>query len=99
MKGDASADQRDAGTPDEVIVNTEARVPDFDPTLGITVKLDAIKGTSTNKLVTMGDSVTMGFQSGAIYNTRISWPNIIAAEVGVTRDFDSHCSTATVVFP
>lgn len=87
MKGDANAGQRDAGTPDEVIVNTEARVPDFDPTLGIAVKLETIMGTSTNKLVTIGDSVTMGFQSGAIHNTRISWPKIVAAEVGCDPGF------------
>ncbi|WP_150745304.1 hypothetical protein [Pseudomonas fluorescens] len=31
MKGDASADQRDAETPDEVIVNTGYQNPDQDP--------------------------------------------------------------------
>ncbi|MFJ7793836.1 hypothetical protein [Pseudomonas sp. NPDC096950] len=87
MKNDPATDQLDADTPEDVIVKTQARVPDFDPSLGITVKLDAIPGASTNKLVTIGDSVTMGFQSGAIYNTRISWPKIVAAELGCDPGF------------
>lgn len=87
MKGDATAAQRDNNTPSEVIVNTQARVPNFDPTLGISVTLDPLIGTCTNKLVTIGDSISSGFQSGAIHNTRISWPKIVAAEVGCDIGF------------
>ena len=32
--------------------------------------------------MTIGDSLTHGFQSGAIYNTQISYPRIIAWEMG-----------------
>jgi hypothetical protein len=87
MKGDATDAQRDNDTPAEVIVNTQARVPNFDPTLGVVVNLDPLAGTSTNKLVTLGDSISMGFQSGAIHNTRTSWPKIVAAEVGCDPQF------------
>ena len=44
-------------------------------------------GASMNKLVAIGDSVSMGFQSGAIYNTRISWPKIVAYEAGCDPGF------------
>jgi hypothetical protein len=33
-------------------------------------------------LVTVGDSLTHGFQSGAIFNTGLSWPAIVAYEAG-----------------
>lgn len=87
MKGNAPKDRRSADTPAEVIVNSAPRVPDFDPTLGIDVVLPPLKGTSANKLVTLGDSVTHGFQSGAIFNTRISWPKIVAWEIGCDATF------------
>jgi hypothetical protein len=32
--------------------------------------------------VTIGDSLTQGFQSGAIYDTDLSYPAIIAYEMG-----------------
>src|SRR3989344_960463 len=86
-KGNAPDSRRDDDTPDEVIVNMEPRSPDFDPTLGIPVAQTATLGTSMNKLVTIGDSVTMGFQSGDIFNTKYSWPKIVAAEIGCDPGF------------
>lgn len=80
-------DQRDINTPDDVIIKMESRAPDQDPTLGVAVAQSIIKGISTNKLVTIGDSVTQGFQSGAIFNTRLSWPKIVAYEIGCDSSF------------
>ncbi|WP_152521880.1 hypothetical protein [Pantoea sp. AS-PWVM4] len=79
--------QRDKDTPSDVVIKLETRQPDSDPTLGIAVSLASVDGISMNKLVTIEDSITHGFQSGAISNTRISWPKIVAYEVGCDADF------------
>jgi hypothetical protein len=71
----------DPKTPEEVIVTDTPREPVSDPTLGIDVEV-SVKGQPRNRLVTIGDSLTHGFQSGAIHNTDISYPSIIAREMG-----------------
>ena len=59
------------------------RRPTFDPTLGIDVSVTPKpKGAPPHRLVTIGDSLTHGFQSGAVFNTDISWPAIVAHELG-----------------
>ncbi|MBA8793792.1 hypothetical protein FHX74_001397 [Friedmanniella endophytica] len=58
-----------------------ARVPEFDPTLGLPVQR-ASGPEPRHRLVTIGDSLTHGFQSGAIHNTDLSWPAILAYELG-----------------
>ena len=35
--------------------------------------------------MTIGDSITQGFMSGAIFRTDLSWPAIVANELGFTR--------------
>jgi hypothetical protein len=67
--------------PDDVVVTTEAREPVWDPTLGIPVET-AWQGRPINRLVTIGDSLTQGFASGAIYQTDLSYPATIAYELG-----------------
>lgn len=76
----------DPNTPDEVEVTGSPREPVDDPTLDIPVDVDR-GGTPINRLVTIGDSLTHGFQSGAIFNTDISWPMIVAHEMGWARFF------------
>jgi hypothetical protein len=71
----------DEPTPDDVIINPQARKPETDPTVGIPVSVNK-QGTPRHRLVTIGDSLTHGFQSGAIFNTQISYPAIIAREMG-----------------
>lgn len=71
----------DAKTPDDVKIRAEAREPITDPTLGIAVNVNR-QGTPPHRLVAIGDSLTQGFQSGAIFNTRLSYPRIIAREMG-----------------
>lgn len=58
------------------------RQPEFDATLGIPVDVDRT-GTPRNRLVTIGDSLTHGFMSGAIFRTDLSWPAIVAYELGI----------------
>ncbi len=78
-----SASMRSPGTPEDVEVTTEPRVPVTDPTLGIPVARPAPwPSAPTHRLVTIGDSLTHGFQSGAIYNTDLSYPAIVARELG-----------------
>ena len=71
----------DKGTPTEVKVTGVPRRPVEDPRLGIDVG-ETAEDTPRHRLVTIGDSLTHGFQSGAIYNTSISYPAIIAHELG-----------------
>ncbi|HEY0547586.1 MAG TPA: hypothetical protein VGC91_19555 [Pyrinomonadaceae bacterium] len=76
----------DDKTPPDVIVTNEPRTPVVDPTMGIPVTSNA-QGTPLHRLVTIGDSLTHGFQSGAIFNTHISYPAIIAYEMGWLDQF------------
>lgn len=71
---------RDPGTPGDVIIRLEARRPETDPTLGVPVT--APTGAARHRLVALGDSLTQGFQSGAIFNTDLSYPALIARELG-----------------
>ncbi|MDQ3238822.1 MAG: hypothetical protein M3Q54_14995 [Actinomycetota bacterium] len=80
------ASMLDPNTPDEVRVTDSPREPVEDPALGIEVPVNR-EGTPLNRLVTIGDSLTHGFQSGAIFNTDISWPMIVAHEIGWAKHF------------
>ncbi len=72
-----------ADTPEEVKrrVVDAPRTPVFDPTLGRSFSVDT-EGTPRHRLVAIGDSLTHGFQSGAVFNTDLSYPAIIAKELG-----------------
>lgn len=74
-------DMLDPKTPDDVIVRADAREPVTDPTLGIPVNVNR-QGTPKHRLVTIGDSLTQGFQSAAVFNTKLSYPMMIAREMG-----------------
>jgi len=71
------------GTPEEVRKRAEGdmRIPESDPTLGIDLPAPP-SGTPPHRLVAIGDSLTHGFQSGAVFNTDISYAAIIAHELG-----------------
>ncbi|MFN8541146.1 MAG: hypothetical protein U0232_27140 [Thermomicrobiales bacterium] len=79
-------DMRDPETPAEVIIVSEAPEPIWDPTLGIDVPRRWV-GTPRHRLVALGDSLTHGFQSYAIHNTHLSYPAIIAYELGWLNQF------------
>src|SRR3954471_16563134 len=83
MAGDDS-DRVPPGTPDDVRDEAEkpqARVPQFDPTLGEAVAVET-SGTPPARLVVLGDSLSHGFQSGAVFKTALSCPAIVAHELG-----------------
>lgn len=83
------------GVPESVQIKMEPHAPYPDPTLGVEKRQEAgetagrgtVASTPVNRLVTIGDSLTHGFQSGAIYNTRLSWPRIVAWELGDDTSF------------
>jgi hypothetical protein len=81
-----TADRVPANSPDEVkrrAAEHLARVPVFDPTLGQPLhEVPAAKPEPPHRLVVIGDSLSHGFQSGAVFNTDISYPAIIAYELG-----------------
>lgn len=81
MVKSVTADMRDPKTPPDVIIRAEPRQPESDPTLGISVNVDR-QGNPKHRLVSIGDSLSHGFQSGAIFNTGLSCPAIIASELG-----------------
>ncbi len=72
-----------ADTPAEVQRRAQRgpRVPVFDPTLGIPLN-QRRAGTPPHRLVAIGDSLTHGFQSGAVFRTALSYPAILAHELG-----------------
>ncbi|HZJ07970.1 MAG TPA: hypothetical protein VFD59_21285 [Nocardioidaceae bacterium] len=73
------------GTPDEVEITDQPRKPVFDPTVGIPLETDFPRDRANeppHRLVVIGDSLSQGFQSGAVYNTDVSFPAIIATELG-----------------
>src|SRR5207244_2212248 len=72
---------QDPDTPDDVIIRLQARTPETDPTLQVVVPQQN-GPTPTHRLVSLGDSLTHGFQSGAIFNTDLSYPALIAKELG-----------------
>lgn len=57
------------------------RVPEFDPKLKVEVTT-RWTGVPRHRLVAIGDSLTQGFQSAAVFNTSLSYPAIVAHELG-----------------
>jgi hypothetical protein len=72
-------------TPDEVQIRTSPREPVTDPTLEIEVPRGDV-GIARHRLVTIGDSLTHGFMSAAVYRTDLSWPAITAYELGLSHE-------------
>ena len=75
----------DRSTPAEVEIHFQPREPVTDPTLGIAVPGSAAQAAA-HRLVTVGDSLTHGFMSAAIYRTDLSWPALVAYEMGLGAD-------------
>ena len=86
MPKTVTPDMLDSKTPEDVIIRAEPRQPETDPTLGIPVAVNH-QETPQHRLVAIGDSLTHGFQSGAIFNTDHSYPMLIAKELGWDKDF------------
>lgn len=77
-----------ANAPAEVLAlsGSEPREPAADPTLGVAVATGN-DGHRAHRIVTVGDSLTHGFQSAAIYNTDLSYGAIVAHELGWFEKF------------
>ena len=86
MSGSVPEDGRPPGVPDDVDITLSAREPVSDPTLDIPVDV-APRGSPPHRLVTIGDSLFHGFQSGAVFNTGLSVPAILAYELGWLDQF------------
>ena len=71
----------DPPVPDDVDVRRVPRVPVDDPTLGIAVEVPR-SGRPLHRMVTIGDSLAHGFQSGAVFHTDLSFSAIVAHELG-----------------
>ena len=72
--------------PASVEISRTPRQPEERSDVGIPVRVEA-RGRPRHRLVAIGDSLTHGFQSGAIYNTDLSYPAIIAWELGCYDEF------------
>jgi len=73
--------------PADIVMSIGPRPPERDSSLGIAVTVSG-EGTPTNRFVTIGDSVTHGFMSAAIHRTELSWPAIVAYELGLELQAD-----------
>jgi hypothetical protein len=67
----------DSGTPPDVDVTDRVRIRYPDATLGVTVAT-ADDVPADHPLVAVGDSLTHGMTSGAVFDTGLSWPAIVA---------------------
>jgi hypothetical protein len=72
--------------PSDVKITHRARAPEHDPKLGIDVN-PPTRREASHRLVALGDSLTMGFQSGAITRADLSYPAMIARELGCYDSF------------
>jgi hypothetical protein len=78
----------DPSTPPDVVV-TETPPPRItDPTLGVALGAPSagapiVPADPAHPLVTIGDSLTHGLSSGAVFHTSLSWPAQVAAALGI----------------
>jgi hypothetical protein len=80
----------DPATPPDVVVTDTARPPFADPTLGVAVgppdpTAPTVPAAPAHPLVTLGDSLTHGVSSGAVFRTDVSWPALVARALGLAR--------------
>ena len=78
----------DPRTPAEVRIRTQARIPETDPTLGVELPQRRDPWSPPqHRLVVLGDSLSQGCQSLGMFNTDLSFPAIIASELGCFDSF------------
>ena len=68
----------DPRTPPDVDVTDRVRPRFPDPALGVAVPPPPAGPAAQHGLVTVGDSLTHGLSSGAVFHTDLSWPAIVA---------------------
>jgi hypothetical protein len=77
-------------TPPDVIVTDRTRPRIEDPTLGEPLGTPArdvppLAASPEHLLVTVGDSLTHGVTSGAVFRTDLSWPSLVANGLGIPQ--------------
>jgi hypothetical protein len=87
MVSSLPAEYLDPGTPPEVVVTDHLRPPVADSTLGVALGapgpgLPSVPKAPRHTLVTVGDSLTHGMSSGAVFHTGLSWPALVARSLG-----------------
>jgi lysophospholipase L1-like esterase len=80
----------DRDAPPDVVVTDTLRPPFTDPTLGVPLgpadpTAPPVPAAPAHALVTIGDSLTHGVSSGAVFRTDVSWPALVARALGVAR--------------
>jgi hypothetical protein len=73
-----------------VELTQDVRPPVTDSTLNIPVQLPQRASDWAHRLVTIGDSLTHGFQHFAIFNTDWSWPAMVARQLAIDFAFPSY---------
>ncbi len=78
----------DSSTPAEVVVTDKARPRLTDPQLGeqlgpVAPDAPSVPDSPAHGLVTVGDSLTHGMSSAAVFHTELSWPALVASGLGV----------------
>jgi hypothetical protein len=87
MVSSLPAEYLDPATPPEVVVTDQIRPRVTDSTLGVPLGpagpgLPSVPATPRHPLVTVGDSLTHGMSSGAVFHTGLSWPALVARSLG-----------------
>ena len=80
----------DSKTPADVVVTDRLRPPVADPMLGEplgprSADVPEVPEDAAHRLVTIGDSLTHGMSSAAVFQTDLSWPMLAAACLGTDR--------------
>ena len=84
MTSQLPAEYLDPATPPEVVVTDQIPPRITDPTLGVPLgvpgpDVPTVPDPPRRPLVTVGDSLTHGMSSGAVFATNLSWPAQVAA--------------------
>jgi hypothetical protein len=87
MVSSLPAEYLDPATPPEVVVTDQVRPLITDSTLGVPLGvlgagLPFVPDPPRHRLVTVGDSLTHGMSSGAVFHTDLSWPALVARTLG-----------------
>ncbi len=87
MVSSLPAEFLDPHTPPEVVVTDQIRPRITDSTLGVPLAapgpgVPSVPDPPRHALVTVGDSLTHGMSSGAVFHTDLSWPALVARSLG-----------------
>jgi hypothetical protein len=88
MTSELPAEYRDPHTPPEVSVTDLAPPRITDATLGVPLGTPPVgaptpPATPSRRLVVIGDSLSHGVSSGAVFHTDLSWPAQVAGALGI----------------